>query len=73
MPECPRCERCFEDDAVLCPDDQAKTKITLPGTNALEWALPPREASRRGAMARCIWRAIEKPDHAARRGENNSP
>src|SRR5438045_944862 len=35
MRECPRCERCYEDDAVLCPDDQSKTKHTLPGTTLL--------------------------------------
>jgi len=24
-----RCEKCFEDDVPVCPDDQAKTKTTL--------------------------------------------
>jgi len=31
MRECPRCERCYEDDALLCPEDQAKTKIESMG------------------------------------------
>src|SRR5437667_4314381 len=35
MRECPRCEKCFEDDTLVCPDDQAKTKTTLPGTTLL--------------------------------------
>src|SRR6266576_2705914 len=35
MRECPRCECCFEDDVVLCPQDQAKTKQTLPGPRLL--------------------------------------
>src|SRR5258705_2333098 len=35
MRECPRCERCYEDEVLLCPDDQAKTKATLPGTTLL--------------------------------------
>src|ERR687896_617950 len=35
MRECPRCERCYEDETLVCPDDQAKTKNTLPGTTLL--------------------------------------
>src|SRR4029078_3547184 len=31
MRECPRCESCYEDDVVVCPEDQASTKHTLPG------------------------------------------
>jgi len=50
MRECPRCERCFEDDAVLCPDDQAKTKITLPGTTLLNGRYRLEKRLGRGAM-----------------------
>src|ERR1043165_3325012 len=35
MHECPRCERCYEDEILVCPDDQSKTKHTLPGTTLL--------------------------------------
>ncbi len=31
MRECPRCESCFEDDVLVCPQDQTNTKSTLPG------------------------------------------
>src|SRR5256884_8925095 len=50
MRECPRCERCFEDDAVLCPDDQSKTKITLPGTTLLNGRYRLGKRVGRGAM-----------------------
>src|ERR1043165_8259819 len=30
MRECPRCERCYEDEALVCPDDGTNTKVTLP-------------------------------------------
>jgi len=50
MRECPRCERCFEDDAALCPDDQAKTKTTLPGTTLLNGRYRLDKRLGRGAM-----------------------
>src|SRR5258707_13174464 len=50
MRECPRCERCFEDDAELCPDDQAKTKTTLPGTTLLNRRYRLTKRLGRGAM-----------------------
>ena len=50
MRECPRCERCFEDDALLCPDDQAKTKATLPGTTLLNRRYRLDKRLGRGAM-----------------------
>jgi serine/threonine-protein kinase len=31
MRECPRCEACYEDVVVTCPDDATDTKHTLPG------------------------------------------
>ncbi len=50
MRECPRCERCFEDDAVVCPEDQAKTKLTLPGTTLLNGRYRLSKRLGRGAM-----------------------
>jgi len=50
MRECPRCERCFEDEALLCPDDQAKTKHTLPGTTLLNRRYRLDKRLGRGAM-----------------------
>jgi serine/threonine-protein kinase len=50
MRECPRCERCYEDEALLCPDDQAKTKLTLPGTTLLNRRYRLDKRLGRGAM-----------------------
>ena len=50
MRECPRCERCFEDETLLCPDDQAKTKTTLPGTTLLNGRYRLDKRLGRGAM-----------------------
>jgi serine/threonine protein kinase len=50
MRECPRCERCFEDEVLLCPDDQVKTKATLPGTTLLNRRYRLDKRLGRGAM-----------------------
>src|SRR5258708_21856095 len=50
MRECPRCERCYEDDVLLCPDAQAKTKIALPGTALLKGRCRREKRLGRGAM-----------------------
>lgn len=50
MRECPRCERCYEDEAEVCPDDQAKTKTTLPGTTLLNGRYRLDKRLGRGAM-----------------------
>jgi len=50
MRECPRCERCYEDEVLLCPDDQAKTKHTLPGTTLLNGRYRLDKRLGRGAM-----------------------
>src|SRR5215831_6284985 len=50
MRECPRCERCLEDEVALCPDDQAKTKVTLPGTTLLNGRYRLERRLGRGAM-----------------------
>ena len=50
MRECPRCERCYEDEAVVCPDDQTNTKSTLPGTTLLNSRYRLERRIGRGAM-----------------------
>src|SRR5436190_10226503 len=50
MRECPRCERCYEDEVLLCTEDQAKTKNTLPGTTLLNSRYRLSERLGRGAM-----------------------
>ena len=50
MRECPRCERCYEDEALACPDDEAKTKHTLPGTTLLHGRYRLEKRLGRGAM-----------------------
>src|SRR2546430_17374255 len=60
MRECPRCERCLEDDAVVCPDDQANTKTTLPGTTLLSRRYRLEKRLRRGAMGQVYLARDEK-------------
>ena len=50
MRECPTCERCYEDDSLVCPDDQKKTKHTLPGTTVLNQRYRLEKRLGRGAM-----------------------
>src|SRR5258705_4614121 len=50
MRECPRCEICYEDDVLTCPDDQSNTKHTLPGTRLLATRYLLEKRLRRGAM-----------------------
>lgn len=50
MRECPRCERCYEDDVSECPEDQAKTKHTLPGPALLSSRYLLEKRLGRGAM-----------------------
>jgi len=50
MRECPRCEVCFEDDVLTCPEDQVSTKHTLPGTRLLATRYLLEKRLGRGAM-----------------------
>src|ERR687883_1034498 len=50
MRECPRCEVCYEDDIEVCPQDQANTKSTLPGTRLLASRYLLEKRLGRGAM-----------------------
>lgn len=50
MRECPRCEVCYEDDVVTCPQDQAGTKQTLPGGRLIASRYLLEKRLGRGAM-----------------------
>lgn len=50
MRECPRCESCYEDDVVTCPQDEAHTKHTLPGPRLLSARYLLEKRLGRGAM-----------------------
>jgi len=59
MRECPRCESCYEDDVVVCPEDQASTKHTLPGTPLLSSRYLLEKRLGRGAMGQ-VYRARDQ-------------
>jgi serine/threonine protein kinase len=50
MRECPRCECCYEDVVVTCPQDEANTKHTLPGPTLLSARYLLEKRLGRGAM-----------------------
>ena len=50
MRECPRCEQCYDDEVVECPEDEAKTKNTLPGPKLLAGRYLLEKRLGRGAM-----------------------
>src|SRR5918994_2581665 len=50
MRECPRCEACYEDDVVVCPEDATNTKHTLPGPALLSGRYLLAKRIGRGAM-----------------------
>jgi serine/threonine protein kinase len=50
MRECPRCEVCYEDDVLTCPQDEAGTKQTLPGGRLLASRYLLEKRLGRGAM-----------------------
>jgi serine/threonine protein kinase len=50
MRECPRCEICYEDDVLVCPQDTANTKHTLPGSTLLSQRYLLEKRLGRGAM-----------------------
>ncbi len=50
MRECPRCETCYDDDVVTCPQDEAGTKHTLPGPPLLSSRYLLEKRLGRGAM-----------------------
>lgn len=50
MRECPRCEICYPDEVLVCPEDQASTKQTLPGPAVLSDRYLLEKRIGRGAM-----------------------
>jgi serine/threonine protein kinase len=50
MRECPRCELCYEDDILTCPQDETNTKTTLPGGKLLAARYFLERRLGRGAM-----------------------
>ncbi|HEV7858419.1 MAG TPA: protein kinase [Pyrinomonadaceae bacterium] len=50
MRECPRCERCYDDEVLLCPEDSSKTRHTLPGGLILAARYLLEKRLGRGAM-----------------------
>lgn len=50
MRECPRCESCYEDEVVVCPQDEGATKHTLPGPPLLSARYLLEKRLGRGAM-----------------------
>lgn len=50
MRECPRCERCYEDEVLACPEEGANTKQTLPGGTLLAGRYLIEKRLGRGAM-----------------------
>ena len=50
MRECPKCENCYDDEVLYCPHDQAKTRLTLPGTPLLANRYLIESRLGRGAM-----------------------
>jgi len=50
MKECPKCEKCFDDDVAECPDDKTPTRLSLPGEPLLAGRYRLEKRIGRGAM-----------------------
>lgn len=50
MKECPKCEICFGDEIIFCPNDEAELRHTLPGTQLLANRYWIKKRLGRGAM-----------------------
>ncbi|HEX8847217.1 MAG TPA: protein kinase [Pyrinomonadaceae bacterium] len=50
MRECPRCERCYEDEVLVCPEEGSNTKLTLPGPPLMAGRYLLEKRLGRGAM-----------------------
>src|SRR5256885_4701726 len=50
MRECPRCESCYGDEVLVCPEDQTNTKPSLPGSPLLAGRYQLEKRLGRGAM-----------------------
>src|SRR5687767_7654684 len=59
MRECPRCEICYEDEVLVCPQDEANTKHTLPGSTLLSNRYLLEKRLGRGAIGQ-VYRARDQ-------------
>lgn len=50
MKECPKCENCFADDVIICPNDETATRLSLPGGQLLAGRYFLESRLGRGAM-----------------------
>jgi serine/threonine protein kinase len=50
MRECPRCENCFDDAILICPEDSSNTKASLPGGTLLASRYLIKKRLGKGAM-----------------------
>ncbi len=50
MRECPRCERCYADEVLVCPEDGKETRKSLPGETKLAGRYLLEKRLGRGAM-----------------------
>jgi serine/threonine-protein kinase len=50
MRECPKCELCFPDEVVACPDDGTGTRLSLPGSQMIAGRYLLESRLGRGAM-----------------------
>ncbi|MBV9960359.1 MAG: protein kinase [Acidobacteria bacterium] len=50
MRECPRCERCYADEVLVCPEDEKETRKSLPGGTTLAGRYLLEKRLGRGAM-----------------------
>ncbi|HWT01219.1 MAG TPA: protein kinase [Pyrinomonadaceae bacterium] len=50
MRECPRCERCYDDEVLVCPEEGSNTKLTLPGGPLMAGRYLLEKRLGRGAM-----------------------
>lgn len=50
MRECPRCQRCYEDEVLVCPEEGTNTKLTLQGTPLMAGRYLLEKRLGRGAM-----------------------
>ncbi|MGI9036571.1 MAG: protein kinase domain-containing protein [Pyrinomonadaceae bacterium] len=59
MRECPKCEICYDDEVLYCPQDSAQTRHTLPGTPLLANRYLIESRLGRGAMGQ-VYLATDK-------------
>lgn len=50
MRECPKCETCYDDVVTVCPNDEAQTRLSMPGTQLLAKRYWLEKRIGRGAM-----------------------